>query len=152
MVAAFLIHLSILKCSSESYHEFLHYSIKSIRVITIWVIAIISIFFFQLCQMYSRFLGRRLITLKFPLGKEAGSPRFRQAVSSWEPRTLRQFYGIFFLSLPGGPKVIRIRSHLQSCLQVGYHHFQSFQKSTIEMIPLQFHYTVWRKAVWERGC
>ena len=36
--------------------------------------------------------------------------------------TLRQLHQIFFLSLPGGPKVIWICSHLWSHLQVGYHH------------------------------
>ena len=138
MVAVFLICLGILNWSSKLYHEFLHYSLKSIRVITLQVIAIVSIFFLQLCQTYGRFLGRRLVTLKFPQGKEAGSPRFGWTIGGLEPRTLRQFYGIFFLSLPGGSKVIRIHSHLWSCLQVGYHHFQSFGKSTIEMIPLQF--------------
>ena len=34
MVTAFLINLSILNHSSKSYHEFLCYSLKSIRVIT----------------------------------------------------------------------------------------------------------------------
>ena len=86
MVAVFLIHLGILNHSSELYHEFLHYSLESIQVITLWVIAVISIFFLQLCQMYSGFLGRRLVTLKFPQGKEAGSPRFGQTIGNLEPQ------------------------------------------------------------------
>ena len=56
--------------------------------------------------MYGGLLGKGLITLKFPQGKEASSPWFGQMVSGLDPGTLRQFYRIFFLSLPGGPKVI----------------------------------------------
>ena len=89
MVAALLIHLGILNCSSKLYHEFLHYSLESIRVVTLQVIAIISIFFFQLCQMYSGFLRRRLVTLKLPQGKEAGRPRFGWTIGSLEPRVPR---------------------------------------------------------------
>ena len=48
MIAVLLIHLGVLNHSSKLYHEFLHYSLESIRVITLWVIAVVSIFFFQL--------------------------------------------------------------------------------------------------------
>ena len=83
MVAVLLIHLGILNCSSKSYHEFLHYSLESIRVITLLGFAIISIFFFQLCQTYSRFPGRRLVALKFPQGKEAGSLGLDELSVGW---------------------------------------------------------------------
>ena len=82
------------------------------------------------------FLERGWLSLIFPQGKEASSPGFGWTVGSLDPRTSRQFYWIFFLSLPGGPKVIWTCSHLWSHLQVGYHCLQLLGKSTIEAIPL----------------
>ena len=96
-----------LTCSSKLYQEFLHYSLESIKVITLYVIAVISILFLQLCQMYGGLLGRRLVTPKFPQGKESRLVLgYGQTISSLEPRTPRQFYGNLFLSLSGSPKVI----------------------------------------------
>ena len=70
MVAALLICLGVLNHSSELYHEFFHYSLESIRVITIWALTIISIFFFQLCHTYSRFLKGGWLPLSFLRGKK----------------------------------------------------------------------------------
>ena len=71
---------------------------------------------------------------------------------AWVLEDWRQLNQILLFSLPGGPKVIRICSHLRSCLEVGHHCVQSFRKSAIKMISLQFGYTIWRKMVWEGCC
>ena len=86
MIAALFIHLGILYCSSQPNHEFFCYSLDSIRVITFWILPVISTFFFQLHQtVYSGFLGEWLATLQFPQGKEASGPRFGGAVCCLGP-------------------------------------------------------------------
>ena len=152
MIAAPFIHLSILYCSSQLDHKFFCYSLDSIRVITFWFLPIISIFFLQLCQTYGRFLGEWLTTLQFPQRKEASGPRFRWTVCCLGPGGSRQLNRILLFSLPGSPKVIRICSHLGSCLEVGHHCLQSFRESSVKTIPLQFSYTFWGKMVWEGCC
>ena len=76
MVAVLFVHLSVLHCSSQPDHEFFSHSLDCIWVITFWILTIISVFFIQLCQSYSRLLREWLITFQFPQGKEAGGPWF----------------------------------------------------------------------------
>ena len=63
MIAVPFIHLDILHCSSQLDDEFFHHSLDSIGVIAFWVLTIMCIFFFQLCQAHGRFLGEWLTAL-----------------------------------------------------------------------------------------
>ena len=90
MIAVPFVHLGILYCSSQLDHEFFHHSLNSIRVITFWILIIVSIFFFQLHQAYGRFLREWLTTLQFPQGKEASGPGFGWTVCCLGPGASRQ--------------------------------------------------------------
>ena len=151
MIAAPFIHLSILYCSSQLHHEFFHHSLDSIGVIAFQILTLVGIFF-QLCQAHSWFFGEWLTTLQFLQGKEASGPGFGRTVCCLGPGVLVQLNQILLFILPGGPKVIQMCSHLRSCLEVGHHSLQTFRKSTVKMISLQFGYTIWRKMVWEGCC
>ena len=153
MIAAPFICLSILYCSSQLDHEFFHHSLNSIRVVTLldppchWHLLLPIA-----PDIQCRFLREWLTTLQFPQGKEASGPRFGWTICCLGPGALRQLNRILLFSLPGGPKVIRICSHLRPHLEVGHHCLQSFWESSIKMIPLQFGYTIWGKTVWEGCC
>ena len=121
MIAVPFICLSILYYSSQPDHELFHHSLNSIRAVTLRIPTIISVFFFQLYQMYGGFLREWLTTLQFPQGKEASGPGFGWTICCLGPGTSRQLNRIFLFSLPGGPKVIQICSHLSACLEVGHH-------------------------------
>ena len=121
MIAVPFIRLSILYCSIQPDHEFFHHSLDSIRVVTFQILPIIGIFFFQLHQAYGGFLREWLTTLQFPQGKEASGPRFGWTICRLGPGASRQLNQILLFSLPGGPKVIQICSHLRSHLEVGHH-------------------------------
>ena len=123
MIAAPFIHLSVLYCSSQLDHEFFCHSLDSIGVFAFQILTLISIFFFQLHQAYGRFLREWLTALQFPQGKEASGPEFGWTVYCLGPGTLGPLYQILLFSLPGGPGVILICSHLRSCLKVGHHCF-----------------------------
>ena len=58
----------------------------------------------------------------------------------------------FLLSLPHCPEIIRVHLLIGTGLQVGYHCFEPFRQSTVEVVTLQLSYVVWRKAFWEWHC
>ena len=90
MIAVPFICLSVLYCSSQLDHEFFCHSLDSIGVITFWILTIISVFFFQLCQAYNGFLREWLTTLQLPQGKEASGHGFGWTICCLGPGALRQ--------------------------------------------------------------
>ena len=152
MITVHFIYLSVLYCSSQPNHEFFCHALDSIGVIAFWILTIIGVFFFQLHQVYGRFLREWLTTLQFPQGKEVSGPGFGWTICCLGPGASRQLNQILLFSLPGGPKVIQICSHPRSHLEVGHHCLQSFKKSAIKTISHQFGYVIWRKMVWEGCC
>ena len=111
------IHLSILYCSSQPDHEFFHHSLDSIRVVIFQILTTISVFFFQLHQMYGRFLREWLTTLQFPQGKEASGPGVwmdHLLLGSWNFETTQSnppFQPPWWPS--GSLNMFHLRSHLE---------------------------------------
>ena len=62
---------------------------------------------------------------------------------------MRWFHHLFFLSLSHCPEIIRVHLLNKAGLQVGYHHFELFRQSTIEVVMRQLGYVVRRKTFWE---
>ena len=82
MVAAFLVCLGILHCPCQLDHGLLGHPLNSTGTITLWVFAIASILFLQMCQVHSRLFLEWLITLEFPQGEETSSPWLWEIISS----------------------------------------------------------------------
>ena len=70
MVTVFLICLGVFHHPCQSDYELLCHPLNSTRFITLWIFAIISILFLQMCQANSRLFQKWLVTLEFPQGKK----------------------------------------------------------------------------------
>ena len=103
MVAAFLLHLSILYSPCQVHHKLFSNSFDSAGIIALFVFITPSVLLLQMHQMHHWGLWGGLVALEFVQGGETGSPWFWRIISCLSPWAPGELYGILFLSFSGGP-------------------------------------------------
>ena len=103
VITALFVRLGIFYCSSQPNHELFGHSLDPIRVITFWLLTIVSTFFLQLSQAYGGFLHERLAALQFPQGKEARGlglegPSVAGALGLWD-NSIESSFSAFLAAL-----------------------------------------------------